>query len=120
MLLTLTSPVYEDEVYNFKQSVNAHLADVNGDGKADLFVGTNERPGVLLLTNTGFAPYFHPGGDTIVSNGLMGCSHPWLVDIDEDNDLDLLLSGKDGSLLLFRNFGSESIGQCLWRLITHA
>ncbi len=85
------------------------LGDVDGDGDLDLFVG--EASGeVNYYRNDGSAsePRF-----TLVSDAFDGVdvgrrSHPALVDIDGDGDLDLVFGREEPGALLYRNAGSAT------------
>ncbi|KXX65628.1 FG-GAP-like repeat-containing protein, partial [Marichromatium gracile] len=87
------------------QSPRIEFADIDGDGKLDLFAGTFYS-GIWLLENTGSVntPAFAsatgvPGG--LDETGYM--ASPAFADIDADGDLDALVGNHDGDLLLFRN-----------------
>lgn len=85
------------------------LGDIDGDGDLDLFIG--EASGeVNFYRNDGSAsePRF-----TLVSDAFEGIdvgrrSHPALVDIDGDGDLDLVIGREETGALLYRNEGTRT------------
>ena len=83
------------------------LGDIDGDGDLDLFIG--EASGeVNFYRNDGSA---RDARFTLVSDAFDGIdvgrrSHPALVDIDGDGDLDLLFGREEGGALLYRNEGT--------------
>ncbi|MDH5751080.1 MAG: VCBS repeat-containing protein [Deltaproteobacteria bacterium] len=83
--------------------------DVDGDKDLDLVLG--ERGGdILLVRNIGKSnqPVWDKKPERLGGNSARGNSAPWLVDIDSDGDLDLLVGGKDGRLWLMRNRGTAA------------
>ncbi len=89
------------------QDVTPVLADLDGDGDLDLFVGT-QAGYVLRAENTGTARQMAFAlFDTLVTAtpraSLYPLSAPALADIDGDGDLDLLLGTASGGLLFYRN-----------------
>lgn len=89
------------------------MADWNGDGKLDLFVGNSEgEVYVLLNEGTPKKPAFakaeklKAAGKTIAANG--GVAGPFVVDWDGDGKLDLLLGSSSGAVTFYRNTGSKT------------
>ncbi len=81
------------------------LADVNGDGAPDLFVGTGNGL-VRVYYNRGApaSPVWPAGPDVTLTTGNMAA--PALADLDNDGDLDLLVGKGDNTLTHFRNSGT--------------
>ena len=86
-----------------------HAADWDGDGDYDLLVG-EIGGGVHLVPNEGTktAPAF--GNASQLRIGFLplkvaGDAGPFTADWDGDGDLDLLVGGGDGRVVLFRNLG---------------
>ena len=85
------------------------FADIDGDGKSDLFIGKFD----------GHISYYHNVGtpqaavfvavpspvDTIVVRSNAAAA---FVDIDNDGDLDMFVGGPDGRLKFYRNDGTSS------------
>ncbi|RJP79703.1 MAG: T9SS C-terminal target domain-containing protein [Candidatus Zixiibacteriota bacterium] len=94
------------------------LGDIDNDGDKDMFVGCFDGT-VLYLRNDG-GPVnpvwtnlgFYPGIDAGTE------SAPFLVDLDEDGDKDLLIGNGAiaGNLAFYRNTGSAAIP--FWTLVT--
>lgn len=85
------------------------LADLDGDGKPDLIMGT-WRDAVQFYHNDGTpaAPHF-----TLADSALMRItrgSHttPSLADLDGDGDLDMVVGEASGSLNYYRNDGTRT------------
>ncbi|HUE76604.1 MAG TPA: VCBS repeat-containing protein [Longimicrobiales bacterium] len=85
------------------------LGDIDGDGDLDLFVG--EASGTInFYRNVGSAsePRFELVSDEWEGIDVGRRSHPSLVDIDGDGDLDLVIGNEDGELRLWRNEGTPT------------
>lgn len=97
---------------------NAHpeLADIDGDGDLDAFVGTKKYDQTYVFENTGTttAPDFSTGLQTFGiparPNPSPGYPYvtPELVDVDGDGDLDLFSGGFDGNTYFVENTGSAT------------
>lgn len=79
-----------------------NFADADGDGDLDLWVGTAEGA-VLYYENVGSprAPEFtrrYGEGFPLSTIALSGYSHPFVLDLDADGDLDMLAGASDGQL----------------------
>jgi hypothetical protein len=96
-------------------SASPDLADLDGDGDLDAFVGISSG-NVFRFTNTGTAtaPAFAPHqlvpdlGILQVGLPLGGYSAPAFVDLDGDGDLDALIGRRPGGVAFFRNTGTAS------------
>jgi hypothetical protein len=85
------------------------LGDLDGDGDLDLVVG--EASGTLNYYRNDGGPE-EPAYE-LVSDEWLGVdvgrrSHPALVDLDGDGDLDLVVGNEAGRMTLFRNHGDRS------------
>ena len=79
------------------------LADLNGDGRADLVVGS-ESGETRVLWGTGELDRFDDAG-TIA---LPGIAAPAFADLDGDGDLDLLAGEIAGGLRWYENAGNST------------
>jgi Ca2+-binding RTX toxin-like protein len=85
------------------------FADIDGDGDLDAFVG--ERSGnTLFFRNTGTptAPSFAAPTNPFGLTNVDGSSHPSLVDIDGDGDLDAFIGETFGNTLFYLNTGTPT------------
>ena len=99
--------VPDDSVFanrNAAQGSGVALGDVDGDGRADVFLAGMETPSALYL-NRGdwkFADATAASGIDTRGRHVTGAA---LVDVDGDGDLDLLLTMLGGPNALYRNDG---------------
>lgn len=78
------------------------LHDVNGNGRLDLLVGTEE--GLFLLRNegTGSTPSFVEDPDSLALDGVAPLATPVGADLESNGQFDLVLGGEGGGLVLFQ------------------
>ncbi len=95
---------------NVGQRSSPELADIDGDGDLDAFIG-NQDGNTYFFENTGSAsaaafapPTVNPFGIAAVGS----LSSPDIVDIDGDGDLDAFIGDGDGKTVFFENTGSAS------------
>ncbi|MBK9099019.1 MAG: VCBS repeat-containing protein [bacterium] len=95
-------------------SVSPEFGDIDNDGDLDLLVGKLNGT-IDLYTNTGSpsSPIFlnsillrNSNGDSI---DVGSSSVPFLIDIDSDSDLDLVLGGFNGRFTFYENTGNVFI-----------
>ncbi|MDH4225875.1 MAG: VCBS repeat-containing protein, partial [Deltaproteobacteria bacterium] len=93
--------------------------DLDGDNDPDLILGTKEGR-VMLFTNTGTAKKaaWALTNDNLFPEPSRKNAAPLLVDIDQDKDLDLIIGGLNGRLILVLNTGSAKKPR--WELETTA
>ena len=91
---------------------NLSIADVDGDGDLDLFIG-NMDGNTIFFRNNATAGATAPAYEAASTNpfGITNAGNyakPSLVDVDGDGDLDLFIGNMDGTTFFFRNSGSSS------------
>ena len=89
------------------RSASPTLADIDGDGDLDLFIG-NRGGNTRLFRNTAAPSSSDPAYAAAEINpfGITGVGRsasPTLTDIDRDGDLDVFIGNADGNTLFFRN-----------------
>ena len=85
------------------------LADLDGDGKLDLILGT-WRDAVQYYRNDGTAsaPHFALADSALVKITRGSHTTPALADLDGDGDLDLVVGESSGTLNYYRNDGTRT------------
>lgn len=93
------------------------IADIDGDGDADVFIADSEYGQMYFLENTGSAtnPVFvgnsssNPFPNTDIStDGSGGYLQPTFADLDGDGDLDAFMGQQDAEVLYFKNTGTAT------------
>ncbi|MDD2891207.1 MAG: FG-GAP-like repeat-containing protein [bacterium] len=110
---TLVTDMYN--YLDFGQYSVPTFADLDGNGKSDMFVGTSDGM-IRKLTNLGDNNWTYDTrnyGDTIkVSSNAA----PTFVDINADGKLDLFVGAGDGTISLYGNAGTGAAP--VWTLVT--
>ena len=85
------------------------LGDTDGDGDLDLFIG-EASGGLNFYRNEGTreAPRFTLVSEQYDSIDVGRRSAPFLTDLDQDGDLDLLIGSDDAGVVLYRNIGTPT------------
>jgi hypothetical protein len=85
------------------------FADIDGDGDLDLFVG-GSNGSIAMYRNDGDSVRFLPVFVTAMYDSIdVGeRSSPFLRDLDNDGDPDMLVGSADGSLRCYRNDGTPT------------
>ncbi|MCX5944141.1 MAG: FG-GAP-like repeat-containing protein [Cyanobacteria bacterium] len=88
---------------------SSQLADIDGDGDLDLFIG-NSDGSILFFKNTGSASSaaFTESAIGFALPDMGGSARPSFADIDADGDLDLFVGARSGSILFLENTGNVS------------
>uniref|UniRef100_UPI0031378CEF beta strand repeat-containing protein n=1 Tax=Synechococcus sp. UW140 TaxID=368503 RepID=UPI0031378CEF len=103
----VTNPYGITDVGNYSSPA---LADLDGDGDLDLFIG-NYDGNTLLFTNTAASGATTPAYSAAVTNPFFITdvgyfASPTFADIDRDGDLDLFIGNNSGNTLLGNNSGN--------------
>jgi hypothetical protein len=115
---TPTSPAFEylDSSYfgiESDLSVSPTLADLDNDNDPDMIIGKFNGK-LLIYNNSGnpSSPMFTSGESLLDNNGVeidIGTTAvPFLIDIDNDFDSDLIIGAFNGKVSLYRNTGTSS------------
>jgi len=118
---TSTSPAFEylDSSYfgiESDLSVSPTLADLDNDNDPDMIIGKFNGK-LLIYNNSGNpnSPLFTAGESLMDNNGVeidIGTTAvPFLFDIDNDFDSDLIIGAFNGKVSLYRNTGNSSVYQ---------
>lgn len=93
-------------------TVSPAFGDLDGDGDYDLLVGEfigrisyYENTGDKFTPNFVFRAQLKDSSGTFITAGNV--ARPFLIDIDNDGDLDLVLGTFTGRIILYRNIGTN-------------
>jgi len=115
---TAQNPSYiliDSEYFKIKGDLilSPSFGDLDGDGDLDLVTG-EFLGNFSLYENTGnmSSPFFEFTGQLKDSSGNFinagNIARPFLIDIDNDNDLDLVTGGSNGQIRLYENTGTST------------
>ena len=95
-------------------SVTQSFGDIDNDGDYDLLIGRfNGTLSLFINSGTPTTPLFSGGAILRNNNGdsidVGSLATPFLIDIDNDFDLDLIIGGLNGKFNFYENTGSPSI-----------
>lgn len=110
------TPVTENYIFlDFGSYTSPALADIDGDGDDDLFVGEYDGNINFLLTEKQVSiPELTSITENYFAIEAGDYSSPAFADIDADGDLDLFVGRKDGKVEFYRNIGNPQ--SALWNL----
>ncbi|MBI2664461.1 VCBS repeat-containing protein [Candidatus Woesearchaeota archaeon] len=114
-----TNPLFaqqSDPIADQGQSTDLSVGDLDADGDLDIVLGTDNDQFVKYFRNDGNSTHFSfvsaspnlLGNNCRPGDGSVRCS-PELVDLDNDGDLDLLVSVNSGLTRYWRNDGTPQI-----------
>ena len=100
-----------DPIYDFGIYTAPTLADIDGDGDLDIFIGAIDG-NIYYQQNTGTrtVPTFTtPVDNPFGLNNVYFTSTPTFVDIDRDDDLDAFIGNGDGEIYYFENVSTTTV-----------
>ncbi len=118
---SLTNPSFyylDSSFFNITSdlSVSPAFGDIDDDGDFDLIIGKfNGKLEVYLNTGTPNSPFFSNGAPLLnhlnEEIDIGSSASPFLFDVDNDIDLDLIIGGFNGKFNLYENTGNATVFQ---------
>jgi len=94
---------------NFANNLTPTFGDLDGDGDKDMILG-DSNGNIHLLNNIFFndASNFFMNSSEYFDIDVGSFASPFLIDLDRDGDLDLIIGTRQGQIFHYNNIGSSS------------
>ena len=94
---------------NFENNIIPTFGDLDGDGDQDMIVG-DSNGNIHLLNNIYFnsTSNFYIDAIEYFDIDVGSFASPFLIDLDRDGDLDLIIGSRQGQIFHFNNEGSPT------------
>ena len=94
---------------NFENNIIPTFGDIDGDGDRDMIVG-DSNGNIHLLNNINFnsTSNFYINSIEYFDIDVGSFASPFLIDLDRDDDLDLIIGSRQGQIFHYNNEGSPS------------
>ena len=95
--------------YNFLNNISPTFGDLDNDGDQDMLIG-DENGELHFLVNipSNNESYFYPSSINYFDIDVGSFASPFLIDLDRDTDLDLIIGTRQGQIYFYENQGSPS------------